>query len=133
MSKRELERVAVLGRVASLDLKLVDAAVLLRLSYRQGKRLWQRYREGGAEALRHGNAGRASHRSKPEQFRRRALALVRKKYGGSEQERFGPTLAAEHLAAEDGMAVDHETLRRWMLEAGLWSRQRKRKAHRQRR
>jgi len=40
-------------------------------------------------------------------------------------------LAAEHLASEDGLDVDAETLRRWMLEAGLWSRERKRKPHRQ--
>ena len=59
--------------------------------------------------------------------------MVRKKYGGSEGERFGPTLAAEHLAEEDGLVIDHETLRRWMLEEGLWSRQRKRKAQRARR
>jgi hypothetical protein len=48
-------------------------------------------------------------------------------------ERFGPTLAAEHLASEDGITVDHETLRRWMLAAGLWSRARKRSPHRRRR
>lgn len=48
-------------------------------------------------------------------------------------ERFGPTLAAEHLASEDGITIDHETLRRWMLAAGLWSRARKRSPHRRRR
>src|ERR1700758_3719293 len=65
--------------------------------------------------------------------RRRVLNLVRKKYSGAEEERFGPTLAAEHLAEEDGLEIDHETLRRWMLEQGLWSRRRKRKKHCQRR
>jgi hypothetical protein len=48
-------------------------------------------------------------------------------------ERFGPTLAAEHLAADDQVKVDAETLRRWMLEAGLWSRERRRGRHRRRR
>jgi transposase-like protein len=47
--------------------------------------------------------------------------------------RFGPTLAAEHLASEDGITVDHETLRRWLLAAGLWSRARKRSRYRRRR
>jgi hypothetical protein len=42
-------------------------------------------------------------------------------------------LAAEHLAREDGLRIDAETLRRWMLAEGLWSRQRQRKAYRQRR
>ena len=42
MSSRELERVEVMGRVGSGDLKLSDAAVMLWLSYRQTKRLWRR-------------------------------------------------------------------------------------------
>jgi len=133
MSQRELRRIEVLSRVKSKELKVVDAASLLRVSYRQGKRLWKRYREEGAQGLRHGHAGRASARAKPAKFRRRVLQLVREKYGGAEGERFGPTLAAEHLAREDGLRIDAETLRRWMLAEGLWSRQRQRKAYRQRR
>lgn len=133
MSRRELERVEVMGRVGSGDLQLQDAAVMLGLSYRQSKRVWRRYREGGAEGLKHGNAGRESNRGKPKKLRRRVLQLIREKYAGTEQERFGPTLAAEHLAEEDGLEIDHETLRRWMLEAGLWSRRRRRQKHCQRR
>jgi hypothetical protein len=48
MSSRELERVEVMGRVGSGDLKLSDAAIMLELSYRQTKRLWRRYRKAGA-------------------------------------------------------------------------------------
>jgi hypothetical protein len=48
-------------------------------------------------------------------------------------ERFGPTLAAEHLDSEDGLQLDAETLRRWMLAEGLWSRERRRPRHRRRR
>ena len=48
-------------------------------------------------------------------------------------ERFGPTLAAEHLAQEDGLAIAAETLRRWMLAEGLGSRARKRQPYLQRR
>ena len=129
MSAGELERVEVMGRVAQEGLKLVDAAAMLQLSYRQVKRLWRRYRQKGSKGLQHGNAGRPSHRSKPAKFRRRVLSLMKRKYSGSEEERFGPTLAAEHLAEEDGIAIDHETLRGWMLAEGLWSRQRKRKKH----
>jgi transposase len=133
MSAGELERVEVMGRVANEELKLTDAAAMLQLSYRQVKRLWRRYRQKGSKGLQHGNAGRPSNRSKPAKFRRRVLSLMKHKYSGSEEERFGPTLAAEHLAEEDGIAIDHETLRGWMLAEGLWSRQRKRKKHCQRR
>jgi transposase len=133
MSQKELRRVEVLARVKSRELKVVDAASLMGVSYRQARRLWKRYREEGAQGLKHRSVGRASARAKPARFRRRVLRLVREKYGGSEGERFGPTLAAEHLASEDGMRIDAETLRRWMLSEGLWSRRRKRKPYRQRR
>jgi transposase len=133
MSKRELGRVEVLARVRSGELRVVDASALLRVSYRQAKRLWKRYGEEGAAGLKHRSAGRWSNRAHPEKFRRQVLGLVREKYGGPVGERFGPTLAAEHLAAEDGLAVDAETLRRWMLAEGLWSRERRRRRHRRRR
>ena len=136
-SNRELERVEVMGRVDSGALNLKDAAVVLELSYRQAKRLWRRYRQLGGKGLQHGNAGRPSNRSKSRskslKLRRRVLNLIKRKYSGSEEERFGPTQASEHLAEEDGIRIDHETLRRWMLSAGAWSRQRRRKKHCQRR
>lgn len=127
MSQRELWRVEVLARVRSQQLRGVDAASLLGLSYRQAKRLWKRYREEGAAGLKHRSAGRPSHHAYEPKFRRTVLRLVREKYGGAVGERFGPTLAAEHLQSEDGVKVDAETLRRWMLAEGLWSRERKRR------
>jgi transposase len=133
MSGRELKRLGVLARVEKEALNLVDAAAILGLSYRQAKRIWRRYREEGAEGLQHRGVGRTSGRSKPKKFRLKVLRLVRQKYSGEVGERFGPTLAAEHLGSEDGMEVHPETLRRWMLAEGLWSRMRKRSAHRKRR
>ena len=133
MSDRELKRAAVLSRVSKAGWSLMQAAERMGVSYRQAKRLWKRYRGQGARGLVHGNAGRVSNRAKPQSLRRRVLALLRKKYGGEVGERFGPTLAAEHLAEEDGIELGVETLRGWMLEEGLWSRDRRRRAHRQRR
>jgi transposase len=127
--------VEVFSRVQSEALRLVDAAEMLALSYRQTKRLWRRYRLEGATGLQHRSAGRESHRAKPRVFREQVLGLLREKYsGGPGEPRFGPTLAAEHLAEEDGLHLDEETLRRWMLEHGLWMRTRTRKpAHLHRR
>jgi transposase len=133
MSTRELKRAGVLARVKAETLLLRSAAELLEVSYRQAKRLYRRYRDEGAAGLKHRSAGRVSNRGTAATIRKRALRLVREKYGGPVDERFGPTLAAEHLASEDGLTVDHETLRRWMLDAGLWSRARKRSLHRRRR
>src|ERR1035441_8052515 len=84
MSERELRRVGILARVKSGELKVADAARMLFVSYRQAKRLWRRYRDEGAAGLKHGSAGRTSHRAKPKKVRERALRLVRKKYSGAE-------------------------------------------------
>jgi hypothetical protein len=45
---------------------------------------------------------------------------------------FGPTLASEKLC-EQGMEVARETLRRWLIQDGLWKPRRKREKHRSRR
>ena len=133
MSAKELTRVEVLARVKAGALSVQSAAALLHVGYRQAKRLVRRYRAQGAKGLRHGSAGRRSNHARPTAERDRILALVRAKYSGSIDARFGPTLAAEHLASEDGVTVHHDTLRRWMVAAGLWSRVRKRSPYRQRR
>jgi len=123
MSSNELRRVEVFSRVQSEGLLLREAAEMLALSYRQIKRLWRRYRLEGGLGLQHRSAGRESHRAKPRAFREQVLGLLREKYsGGPGESRFGPTLAAEHLAEEDGLHLDEETLRRWMLEEKLWMR-----------
>lgn len=104
---------------------LVAAAELLGLSYRQAKRIWRRYRDRGDAGLVHLGRGRCGNRGKEDKVRERILARYRERYPD-----FGPTLAAEHLVRE-GLAVDHETLRRWLLAKGLWTLQRRRQKHRE--
>jgi transposase len=133
MSGRELTRVEVLSRVKAGTLSLGSAATLLSVSYRHAKRLARRYRAEGAKGLKHRGAGGASNHARPTAERAQVLALVQHKYSGAVGVRFGPTLAAEHLASEDGVTIHHDTLRRWMLAAGLWSRARRQAPHRQRR
>jgi len=128
LSKKELSRVEVMGRVKAHSLRLREAAELLELSYRQAKRIWARYRAGGAKALQHGNCGRVSNRAYTAKYRAAVLTRVKARY-----QDFGPTLASEHLGSDDGLEVHAETLRRWLKEAGLWQRQRRRKPYRQRR
>src|SRR5687767_12165129 len=133
MSARELTGVEVLSRVKAGTLSLGSAATLMAVSYRQAKRLARRYSAEGAKGLKHRSAGGVSNHARPTTERERVVALVREKYSGPIDVRFGPTLAAEHLASEDGILVHHDTLRRWLLAAGLWSRARKRSPHRARR
>ena len=133
MSERELRRAAVLAQVKRQAWTLVQAAERMEVSYRQAKRLWKRYQSKGATGLVHRSAGRSSNRAKPRKIRTKVVRLIREKYSGAVGARFGPTLAAEHLASEDQIELSATTVRRWMLAEGLWSRERKVREHRQRR
>jgi len=130
MSDREYLRGEVLSRVVKGDLRLVDAAALLGVSYRQTKRLLARVRALGRKGLVHGNLGKRSNRSHPRSEQERVLAIVAEHYGGAVEgrgQRFGPTLCAEHLFSDHGILVAVPTLRRWMLKGKFWSRVRKTK------
>ena len=125
MSTRERRRMTLMTRVAEGMLKLREAAEMMRVSYRQGKRIRRRYREEGDVGLVHRSRGRRSNRMRPAAEQKRAVALYAKQYAG-----FGPLLASEHLATDHGLVVDHETLRRWLLASELWRPQHRRAAHR---
>ena len=127
LSDRELRRGEAFGRVSTGSLTLRQACELLGLSYRQGKRLWSRYRARGAAGLQHGLCGRGSNRGYGAEFRASVLERVAERYRD-----FGPTLASEHLEADDGLAVSAETLRRWLRGSGQPA-VRKRSAYRRRR
>lgn len=128
MSTKEARRGVVLAQVAAGEVPLIAAAAQLAVSYRQAKRLYARYKARGRAGLRHGNVGRRSNRAVPAGAQAAVVALVAAHYGGGAArgagQRFGPTLAAEHLWLEHGRLVPVPTLRRWMVAAGLWGRQR---------
>jgi transposase len=128
MSQRERSRLVMMTRVREKAMTIKEAAELMGMSYRQSRRIYKRYREEGDRGLMHRNRGWPSNRGKAPEIKEIVLALYREQYWD-----FGPTLAAEKLMERDGYEVDHETLRRWLLAAGLWKQQRKRAKHRQRR
>ena len=101
---------------------MVRAAELLGLSRSQVHRLLQAYDVDGADGLASKKRGRPSNRRHSEDFRNLALDLVREHYAD-----FGPTLAAEKLAERHQVSVSKETLRQWMMEAGIWLSRRARK------
>lgn len=127
MSAKERNRKAAFEMVARGAWKLVDAAAHLGLSYRHCSRSYQRYRRAGDAGLVHQSRGQRSNRQTDPAVRQAILQRYEERYAG-----FGPTLAAEKLG-EEGYAIDHETLRRWLLAEGRWARQRRRSPYRQRR
>ena len=125
MSEREVHRVEVLSGVLSGRMSTSEAASVLCLSDRQVQRLLKTFRVDGAVALRHKARGRPSNNRSLEGLRDLTLAIVRERYAD-----FGPTLATEKLAERDGVKISRETLRKWMVEDGLWlSRSQRRVFH----
>src|ERR1700739_3867275 len=97
------------------------AAQLLGRSERQVWRLLKAFRAEGAAGLVSKKRGRPSNRRTAASVRTAALWIIRQIYAD-----FGPTLAAEKLAAEHGFAFSSETVRKWMIEDGLWLDRKKR-------
>jgi len=60
-----------------------------------------------------------------DEVREKVLLLYKTTYAD-----FGPTLATEKLLERDGIKISDETLRGWLLGAGIWQKRRKRSPHR---
>lgn len=120
----EIFRAQTLERVEREGLSLKDAAQLLLLSYPQTRRLFARFKSEGASGLAHRLRGNSSNRAFDTEVKQAIVELYKERYSD-----FGPTLAAEKLQFL-GYKLDHETLRRWLIEEGLWEKDRKPSAHR---
>jgi transposase len=120
LSVRERERLKVLHAVKEGHIRQYEAAERLGLSTRQVRRLLRRIGCEGDRGLIHRLRGQQSNRKLAAEFEELALDLVRRRYAD-----FGPTLASEHLGRQ-GLNVSRETLRNWMIRAGLWRLRRRR-------
>jgi transposase len=96
-------------------LTLKAASQEMQVSYRQGKRIYKRYLEGGGAALAHGNKGKKPYNKTDKALLERALERYKEIYND-----FGPTLAAEKLKERDGIVISVSSLRRGLIKAGLW-------------
>jgi hypothetical protein len=124
MSKKERDWFRVLERVKKKEITLRQASQIMGGSYRQWLRRKKRYGEEGAKGLVHRGRGQGSNRAEDLETRQKIIDRYQERYGD-----FGPTLAAEKLGKE-GYQVDHETLRRWLINEKIWKKRRKRSAHR---
>jgi hypothetical protein len=127
MSQRERDLLKVIGPVLQGQRRQSEAARLAGLSIRQIRRIQRKMEEHGDAALVHGLRGRPSNHRFEAAFRRKIVTAYRQQFAG-----FGPTFACEKLADLD-LVVSPDTLRRWLIDAGLWQRRRRRESHRSRR
>jgi hypothetical protein len=121
MSRKELNRLEILGRVLERRLTQVESRLQLGLSVRQVGRLCRKLRAEGPAGLVSKKRGLASNRVLPSALRERSLDLIRSRYHD-----FGPTLAAEKLREHHDVVVSVETLRKWMIDAEIWVTRRRR-------
>ena len=116
MSGKEAQRFALVQQVLDKQLTQVAAANALGLSVRQVKRLCRQVRQHGGMGLVSQRRGQPSNRRIPQARRDQCMELVRTHYGD-----FGPELAREYLQQQHGFAHSTETLRKWMIQDGVWS------------
>ena len=128
MSRKERDRLKTMDQLIKGQITQSEAAQRLDLTTRQVRRIQSRYEAQGDHGLVHRLRGRASNRRIPAAVRERAIELLKAKYHD-----FGPSLASEHLAQDDGIQACPETVRGWMRQAGLWAARRKDRPHRRRR
>jgi len=126
MSLGDIRRLKVVQSAIDRHITQKAAALMVGLSERQMRRLVKVVREKGDRGIIHRSRGRPSNRSLPDEVRRRVLSLYQERYPD-----FGPTLATEKLLEFEGIKISDETLRKWLIEAGLLKKRRKRSAYRQ--
>lgn len=122
LSAKEAERLRVLVAVEAKALSRSTAALQLRITPRQLKRVLKRFRDEGPSGLRSRRRGQPSnHRLSPE-VRQQVLELARSRYAG-----FGPTLLQEKLVADAGLTLSIESVRQLLIQDALWRPKRRRR------
>lgn len=128
MNNKERERIKVLSQITERKITVSEASEVLGISERQGYRILKRYREQGDIGIIHKLRGRSSNRGYPQELREKVTKLYWKQYRD-----YGATLYSEMLLEYHQISVDHETIRRWLLDVGGANIKRKKRPHRRKR
>ena len=121
MSAKEFSRLDVLMDLEARRVTVRDACGLLRLKRRQVFRLLKDFRQHGAVCLVSKRRGQPGNNRLPASVRDLVMTIIKERYAD-----FGPTLVAEKLLEVHDCRVSRETLRKWMIEEGLWLDRRRR-------
>ena len=125
MSVKELRRLHVIHQVIEKKMTQVEAGGLLGLTDRQIRRIIKRVRAEGDGGLAHRSRGKPSNQAIDGKIK----SWVMKVYGTTYAD-FGPMLASEKLLEREGIDLSDETLRLWLLEAGVTHFKRRKRPHR---
>jgi hypothetical protein len=113
-TEAEMDKLIILQDIKKRTITQQEGAHLLSLSPRHVRRLLKRVAAEGASGLKR-RPTKNNNRTHPEQFKKSVISKVKDSYSD-----FGPTFASEKLWEIDGLKVNKETLRQWMIEEALW-------------
>ena len=127
MSRKEQKQLEIYAMVREGVLTLVEAAERLDIGYRQVRRNYRKYQTNGASGLVHGLRGRPSNHQVDRSHRQAVILFYQERLKG-----FNLKHASEKLT-ENGLEVNSETLRLWLISEGQWTprKRKKRQHHRQ--
>src|SRR5580698_8618365 len=116
MSQEERDKLEWLKRAKDGVISQREAARKMGVTDRWVRKLLKRMSKRGDAVVVHGLRDRASNRKIASQTQKRAIEVLKQ----ADWHDFGPTFASEQLAKRHQIRVGKETLRGWMIEAGLW-------------
>ncbi len=116
MSQEERDWLDWLKRAQDGSISQREAAQKMDVSDRWVRTLLQRMKKDGDAVVVHGLRGRPSNRKIPAKTQKQVLAILQQ----PDWHDFGPTFASEQLAKRHQIQVGKETLRGWMIAAGMW-------------
>jgi transposase len=116
MSQQERDELDWLKRAKDGSISQREAGQKMGVSDRWVRTLLKRMSKQGDCVVVHGLRGRPSNRKLSGETQRKALKILKQ----PDWHDFGPTFASQQLAKRHGIEVSDETVRKWMIEAGLW-------------
>ena len=129
LTEKELRKLTVIKQLAEGSLTQTAAAESLGISDRQVRRLLTTFRNEGSRGFASKLRGKPSNHQLREELKEKAVQVVKDKYPD-----FGPTFAAEKLLERENLKITVSTLRRAMIDYGVWdNKKHKQPVHRTRR
>jgi transposase len=126
MTQGELKRLHVIRKALDKSITQIEAASIIGICLRQAQRIVKAVKAEGDKGVIHKSRGQPSNRALPDKIKDKALKLYKEKYPD-----FGPTLGSEKLFEIDKIKINDETLRLWLIDAGISYKKRKARPHRQ--
>lgn len=115
MSKKEVERIRYIGMAIEGKITQTKASELMKVSYRQTKRIIRKVKKQGIEAIIHGNRGKESPKKIKEEMKNKIAEIYTTKYRD-----FSPKFASEKLFELHNIKLSSETMRKILIEKGVW-------------